>query len=514
MIVCKSVYGELLSIVSLSCRNVDIRKTWEENASTIDEERVSMAKVLVASEDGSARQTMLDCLQGRGGVQFVVDARAFAGLLRDAKGSKGRYEFLFVDLGFLQALAEPTGLPDPAGELKFIRNRFPGTEIIVMCIPQRIREAVRAVKAGADDYITYPIGAEEVRLIIESIRRDRCRQLELEHLRENALYEQAAAITQTNSPLMREVFRQVGSVAPTRTTVLLCGETGTGKGVLAKLVHSQSNRSKGPFIMVHCGSIAEPLVESELFGHEKGAFTGADRRKLGKFEIAKGGTIFLDEVGTITQAVQIKLLQVIQERSFYRVGGETTIEADVRIVAATNDDLGELIQAGKFRQDLYYRLNVFPIKLPPLRERPEDIPVLAEAFLKRLNDIHAKAIQGIDSRAIDAFRQYTWPGNVRELENVMERAYILENSKTLTPECFPTELLAFPALVSPERENGLPSLSEARSRSLEMVERQYLREVLTLYQGRIHKSAQTAGISPRQLHNLMKRHGLRKEDFK
>ena len=227
-----------------------------------------------------------------------------------------------------------------------------------------------------------------------------------------------------------------------------------------------------------------------------------------------GGTVFLDEIGTITQAAQIKLLQFLQERTFHRVGGEALISADVRIIAATNEDLLELNRQGRFRKDLYFRLNVFPIELPALRDRIEDLASLSQEFLKRLNRTHGKGIRSVDSRVLDAFKDYSWPGNIRELENLIERAYILEHSDILTVESFPTELLAFPAAVAPETTHNVPTLSEARHKSIELTERQYLREVLNLHRGRIDASARTAGISTRQLHKLMKKYLLRKEDFK
>jgi DNA-binding NtrC family response regulator len=313
---------------------------------------------------------------------------------------------------------------------------------------------------------------------------------------------------------MQKVFHELRVVAPTRSTVLLHGETGTGKGVLARLIHTHSSRSERPFISVHCGVIPDALIESELFGHERGAFTGADRLKLGKFEIAKGGTVFLDEVGTISHSVQIKLLQVLHEHTFSRVGGEQVIEADVRIIAATNEDLLDLSREGRFRKDLYYRLNVFPISVSALRDRREDIPILSDEFVKRLNRLYGKKVLGIDPQVTEAFQAYTWPGNIRELENVIERAYILETSRVLSPEHFPTELLAFPSVVASQKANGFPSLNEARRRSIEMVERQYLREVLAAHRGRVGFAAQAAGITSRQLYNLMTKHGLRKSDFK
>jgi transcriptional regulator with GAF, ATPase, and Fis domain len=292
------------------------------------------------------------------------------------------------------------------------------------------------------------------------------------------------------------------------------GETGTGKGVLAKLIHRHSNRKSRPFVSVHCGAIPDTLLESELFGHEKGAFTGAVRRKLGKFEIADGGTIFLDEVGTITSPAQIKMLQILQDRMMQRVGGEKSIEVDVRIIAATNSDLLRMVREGHFRQDLFYRLNVFPIEIPPLRERAEDIPLFAELFLERLNKFYSKSIHSVHSDVLEAFELYSWPGNIREMENLIERAYILETTSVLTPEGFPSDLFT----QNPRGESRTPdmrlTLAEVRQRAVERVEREYLRELLLTHKGRINLTALAAGITTRQLHKLMTRHRLNKQDFK
>ena len=457
-----------------------------------------MNKVLVASKSDRAGRELCNCCKDLGGTQLVCGLDAFANILNNGKEAH-RFEYLFIDLELIHSGVESSGLTDYHQSFQTIWRRFPGVEVIVMCPQEKIRQAVRAVKTGASDYVTYPIDSEEVKLILDTIQQQRRRQMELEYLRDAMFRRKAASVGRAKSPVMREVHRQISSVAPTRTTVLLQGETGTGKSLAAKLIHSQSNRSKGPFVSVHCGAIPDTLIESELFGHEKGAFTGADRRKLGKFEIAKGGTIFLDEVSTISQSGQIKLLQVLQEQNYSRVGGAEIIEADIRVVAATNENLATLIVQGKFRQDLFYRLNVFPIDLPPLRERVEDIPDLAQDILQRLNDVHGKGIHSFDPRVVEAFQQYAWPGNVRELQNVIERAYIIENSPILTPECFPTELVAYPSVVASGKPNEFPTLQEARRRSLDIVERQYLREILTNCRGRIEESARVAGLTSRQI---------------
>jgi DNA-binding NtrC family response regulator len=371
-----------------------------------------------------------------------------------------------------------------------------------------------AVKAGASNYITYPINPAEVNYVIENVYESLIMQSEVDYLRDKFWETDSLEIIQTKNPKMKIVFDKIRSVASTKSTVLLTGETGTGKGVLANLIHRHSNRSDVQFISVHCGAIPDTLLESELFGHEKGAFTGAIRRKLGKFEIAQGGTMFLDEIGTITPSAQIKLLQVLQDGIFQRVGGEDTIEANVRVIAATNTDLKKMCDDGQFRKDLYYRLNVFPIELPPLRERVEDVPYFVEEFLKRMNRLNKKEIHDTHPRVIEAFKNYSWPGNIRELENLMERAYILESSSVLTPESFPGELFETENLSATVSLDAGLSIAEARSRGIEDIERNYLKEQLAQNRGKIQDTARAAGITTRQLHKLMKKYGIRKEEFK
>jgi DNA-binding NtrC family response regulator len=318
----------------------------------------------------------------------------------------------------------------------------------------------------------------------------------------------------SRNPLMRTVYAKLFAVAPTLSTVLLTGETGTGKNVIARQIHNLSGRHAAPFVSVHCGAIPEGLLESELFGHEKGAFTGAVRRKLGKFELACGGTLFLDEIGTVSPSTQVKLLQVLHERSFSRVGGNEVIAADVRIIAATNDDLRKSCETGTFRTDLFYRLNVFPIEVPPLRAHVEDIPILVEGFLKRFNRLNQKQIEGIEPTVLTALQRYPWPGNIRELENLIERASILESAPRLTAAGFPAELFA-----ATGPQGGVPpaarhSLHDARHASIEAVERQYLILRLTEHRGQLNAVAKAAGIGVRQLHKLMVKYDLHKENFR
>lgn len=469
-----------------------------------------MKHILLASQDQAAGDIIRNCFRGEYRVETAPSREACFEPSR-----RKRYEFIFVDVGFLRKAVVSDGFNDYKAALQPFWQEFPNAELIVMAPQEMIREAVMAVKAGASNYVTYPIDPDEIRYVKESVQKTIRLQSELHYLRDKFWQAESLEVVQTRSPAMKKVFEKVQSVAPTKSTVLLAGETGTGKGVLANIIHKHSNRREKQFISVHCGAIPDTLLESELFGHEKGAFTGAVRRKLGKFEIAHGGTLFLDEVGTITPSAQIKLLQVLQDKSFQRVGGEENIEVDVRIIAATNTDLVKMCEEGLFRSDLYYRLSVFPIEIPPLRERKEDIPVLVEVFLRRLNRFNAKEIHGVHPEVMEALERYHWPGNIRELENLIERAYILETSNMLTPESFPSELFTDHAEAQEiTRVDTSRTLEETRRKAVEEVEKRYLSELLRLNLGRVGLTAHKAGIGVRQLHKLMRKHGLRKEDFR
>jgi len=465
-----------------------------------------MRNILVVSK----QQDAFRALNASFGKEYRIDKASNRDTALEAL-RKRRSDFVFIDLEILKE-SVPGNAYNAA--LEPFWHLYPTIEIIVMSPQEMIREAVMAVKAGASNYLTYPINPDEVRYVTESLHESIIAQSELDYLRDQFWQSDSLELIQTKSSVMKKALDKVRSVAPTKSTVLLTGETGTGKGELAKLIHRHSNRREAQFISVHCGAIPDTLIESELFGHEKGAFTGAVRRKLGKFEIANGGTIFLDEVGTITPSAQIKLLQVLQDRSFQRVGGEATIEVDVRIIAATNMDLTKMCDEGQFRKDLYYRLNVFPVEVPPLKERAEDIPHIVEVILGRLNRFNSKQIREVHPQVMDAFRSYPWPGNIRELENLMERSYILEASSVLSPESFPNELFASEALSPSVSVDARFTLAEIRNRGIEDIERRYLKQLLARNKGKIKDSAQEAGITTRQLHKLMKKHGMRKEEFK
>jgi len=421
------------------------------------------------------------------------------------------FDVIFSDLHLLRDTSETDTI---AEAIERFKDMNPLAEILILSSKAFIRDTVNAVKAGAQNYLTYPVDPSEVRLVIESLNASLEKNLELDYLRDRFWKPEWLNIIDSRNAGMQDVFKKIRVVAPTKATVLLIGETGTGKGLLARMIHMHSNRCDDPFISVHCGAIPDTLLESELFGHEKGAFTGAVRKKPGKFELARNGTIFLDEIGTITPPAQIKLLQVLQDGTFSRVGGEEVLQTDARVITATNADLPGMSERGEFRKDLYYRLNVFPVEIPPLRERVEDISQIVEVFLKKLRQRHEKNIHSVHPHVLQAFRNYSWPGNIRELENLMERACILETTNVLAPESFPAGLFesGHAHAVLPVQAR-LP-LAEARRHVIEDFEHQYLKELFTRSKGRVNRAAEDAGISSRQLNKLMVKYGIQKEAFK
>jgi len=422
-----------------------------------------------------------------------------------------RYDFTFVDLGLLEPLLE--GESYEAVMRRFL-DIFPAAQVIILAEPDQVHSSVELVKAGASNYILYPLNQEEILYVLESIQRSLLMEMELNLLRDTFWGSDTRDLISTRNPVMKEVFSKVKSVAATNATVLLQGETGTGKNIIARLIHSHSARKRGPFISVHCGAIPPSLIESELFGHEKGAFTGATRRKLGRFEIARNGTIFLDEIGTTPLSVQVELLQILQEKTFTRVGGELPIAVDVRIIAASNENLKDLCEKGLFRTDLYYRLNVFPIDLPSLNDRIEDIPLFVDHFIGKFNRTYGKQIRGVDVEVLRVLEGYPWPGNLRELENVMERACILETGESITLSVLPSDLVAHTLSTDHSAPEFFLPIADARQRSVDRFERLYLTQLLGHNGGRIDRTAASAGITTRQLQKLMKKHGIRKEGFR
>jgi len=465
-----------------------------------------MKSVLIISPQEDEARLIRESLPSDYQVENAASVKDALNLHRQAS-----FDVIFSDLKLLRDTSQADTI---AKAIQLFKDMNPLAEILILSSKDFIRDTVKAVKAGANAYLTYPIDPSEVRLVIESVKESISQNLELDYLRDQFWKPEWFDILNSRHTGMRDVFKKIRSVAPTRATVLLIGETGTGKGLLARMLHIHSNRSDAPFISVHCGAIPDTLLESELFGHEKGAFTGAVRKKPGKFEMARNGTIFLDEIGTISPPAQIKLLQVLQDGTFSRIGGEEVLQTDARVINATNADIARMSERGEFRKDLYYRLNVFPIELPPLRERLDDIPQIIEIILKKLTQRYERTIHSVHPQVLRAFKSYRWPGNIRELENLLERACILETTKVLTPESFPTGLFE-----SDDMHTVLPvqdhlTLAEARRHAIDDFERQYLKMLFTRSKGRVNRAAEAAGVTSRQLNKLMLKYGILKEAFK
>ncbi len=321
--------------------------------------------------------------------------------------------------------------------LDTVSKKHSDVSVIMITAHGTIETAVEAMKKGAKDYILKPLRLDEILAKVETISQLKSLIKENQYLREKLSQKYNFNNIIGKNRKMLELFDLVKDIAKTNSTVLITGESGTGKELIANAIHFNSDRIKKPFVKVNCAVLAENLLESELFGHVKGAFTGAIRDKLGRFELANGGTIFLDEIGDISANMQLKLLRVLQEGEFERVGGTETLKVDVRIIAATNRDLSEMMKKGEFRQDLYYRLNVIPLEVPPLRERRDDIPLLITHFLEKFNKQFSKKIDVIDDDAMECLQHYGWPGNIRELENLVERAIVLNKTGRITVKDFP-----------------------------------------------------------------------------
>ena len=386
------------------------------------------------------------------------------------------------------------------------------TIFVILATDGSISGAVEAVRRGASNYFPKPVDPDIVRNVVKELIERQELKNEIQYLRKRLQEQYGIDSIIARSQAMEKVFKKIRAVAKTDSTVLIQGETGVGKELVANVIHIQSNRSRNRFLAINCGALPDTLLENELFGHEKGAFTGADQLKLGKFEIVSGGTVFLDEVSAISSAMQVKLLRVLQEKKITRLGGHEEIPVDLRVICATNRDLKIMASEGMFREDLYYRLNVFPIVVPPLSERKEDIPVLAAYFLKNFRIAMKRNITGISDEVLQALKAYQWPGNVRELENLIERAVIMEESTELTSESFPPEVTGHELDIG-EYCESLP-LETARKQVVEKFEKEYLSNLLDKYKGRIAECASHAGITPRAMHQKMTKYSLIKEDYK
>ena len=450
-------------------------------------------RILVVDDEPSMREMLAIMLFKEGFEVLVADSRAAAAKVF----TQGTVDMVITDVR----------LPDGDGIeiLRHVKSASPHTVVIVMTAFGSTESAVAALKLGAHDYLIKPFDVEELKIVVRGA-------LESQHLKEENVRLRAELDAQhgverivATSPAMAACVAMVRSVAPTASTVLVTGESGTGKELVAQAIHSLSPRRDAPFVSINCGALPETLLESEMFGHMRGAFTDAHQNKKGLFEAAHRGTLFLDEVGEMPLSMQVKLLRALQEKTIRRVGGTDEIEVDVRLIAATNRNLESLVAEKTFREDLFYRLNVIPVRLPPLRERREDIPILARHFLERFGREADRRVTGISEEAMKRLLRHSWPGNVRELENVIERAVALETTDTIMPDRLPDPLARSASEPVPASQLGAGfSLDDHLTR----IERELVEGALTRAEGDRARACELLGVTPRSLRYLIHKHAL------
>lgn len=442
-------------------------------------------RILVVDDEFAMRESLKDWLQEEGyEVGLAASGQEAVKMMK-----KELWQVVLLDL-------KMPGM-DGIETLKKIKEIQPDAEVIIITAYATVNSAVDAMKIGAYDYIIKPFEPDEVEFQIKKIIAHQELALENVFLRQELEKEYEFDQIIGQSKPMQEIFKLITRVATTDSTILVTGESGTGKELVARAIHANSKRCFGPFVAVSCGALPETLLESELFGYEKGAFTGANYPKKGRFEIATGGTLFLDEIGDVSPKTQVDLLRVLQQKEFRRLGGNKVIKTDVRIIAATNRDLPEAISEKRFRKDLYYRLNVISIHLPPLRERKEDIPLLTRHFIKKLSlEMHKKPIP-VSKEAMEALMDYDWPGNVRELENLIERAMVIGHGKSIRPEDLPIRS----AIVEGER----------KPKSLQEVEKFHIRSILEQNNWNISRCARELQIDRQTLYNKIRKYKLSRD---
>ncbi|MBN2653181.1 MAG: sigma-54-dependent Fis family transcriptional regulator [Spirochaetales bacterium] len=447
-------------------------------------------KILVADDEKNIREGLASALEMDGYEVYTA--------------SNGDEASVFINNNDIDLVITDLRMPKMSGNdlLKHISSSFPTIPVIILTGHGTIESAVEAMRDGAFDFITKPVNLDRLSLLVKRALSNR--ELVLKH---RMLEEEVEKLGRANkyskmigkSSQMRKIFDVIQQVASTKASVLITGESGVGKELVADALHNLSNRKDSPFVKVHCAALTESLLESELFGHEKGSFTGAISDKKGRFELANKGSIFLDEIGEINQSVQIKILRVLQEREFERVGGEKTVSVDVRVIAATNKDLKKEIEGGNFREDLFYRLNVVNIHVPPLRERREDISLLVTSFISEFSDENGKKIEGIDSKAMSALYNYSWPGNIRELRNCIESAVVMCRSDFIGIDDLPPS-------VAESTEGDFIRIKPGSSMS--EVERLVILETLKRENGNKSKTAKILNMGRKTLYQKLSEYGI------
>ena len=444
---------------------------------------------MIVDDEKTTREGLRAALEERYDVYIAEDAKAATNLLESEHFDVMLTDFRLPNEDGLKLIARAKSLPKPP--ICILMTAYGSEEI-----------AVEAMKRGADDYIAKGrLQIDELEMRIARALRHQNLEVENVSLRQQLDSKFGLENIVGESPVMKEIFEVVQQVAPTRATVLITGESGTGKELIAKAVHQLSPRAKQPFVTVHCAALAPTLLESELFGHERGAFTGAHERRIGRFELAQGGTLFLDEIGEIDASIQVKLLRFLGERTFERVGSNKTLTADVRLVAATNKNLEELVKAGKFREDLFFRLRVVEIEMPPLRERPGDIPLLAQNFLREFTRENNKPATDFTAEALAALMQFSWPGNVRELRTAIEHAVVLSRGERITVRDLP-----------PSARGGSPvtdlKIIQGKGLTVKEAEKQLILRALKETGGNRTRAAEKTGMSRRTFHRKLHEYHL------
>jgi DNA-binding NtrC family response regulator len=462
-----------------------------ETAAATDSSNVVSERVLIVEDDRAAREGLEQLVKSWG---FVAES---AGDGEEAleRVTSFRPAIVITDL----VMPRMDGLD----LLRALQQQGADVTTLLLTAQGTVETAVEAMKEGAYDYLTKPVDLQRLKILLDKIVERQETRREVKSLRRQLREHGAFGPMIGNAPEMRKIYQVVEQAAPTSASVLITGESGTGKELVAQTIHQLSPRATFPFVAINCAAIPETLLESEIFGHEKGAFTGAADRRQGCFELADRGTLFLDEIGEMTPATQVKLLRVLQERTFRRLGGRGEQSVDVRVIAATNVEPLEAVGKGKLREDLYYRLNVFALRLPPLRERKEDLPLLIQSFIKEFNQRNQKAIDGPDAQAMRMLEHYAWPGNVRELRNVIERATILSTGLFIEPKHLPPVLGEEPAV------QHQPQVALGPGTTVEEAERRLI--LMTLEHTRDNKTraAEILGISLKTLHNKLNKLRLR-----
>jgi DNA-binding NtrC family response regulator len=446
-------------------------------------------RVLIVEDDAAARVGLEQLIRGWG---FTVEAAS--------DGKEGLQKAAAFHPGIVLTDLVMPGM-DGLALLGALREQDDHVTTVILTAQGTVETAVEAIKQGAYDYLTKPVDLQRLKILLDKIVERRATLREVQVLRRQLREQGAFGPMIGNSPEMRRIYHIVEQAAPTGASVLISGESGTGKELVAQTIHQLSPRAAAPYVPINCAAIPETLLESELFGHEKGAFTGAIERRQGCFELAHRGTLFLDEIAEMTPPTQVKLLRVLQERTFKRLGGRAEQATDIRVIAATNTDPPEAVERGRLREDLYYRLNVFAIRLPPLRERKEDLPLLIQAFINEFNARNTRSVAAVDEHAMQMLERYSWPGNVRELRNVIERATIVAEGRFIEVRDLPT--------LADRGHHGQSGLGLTPGTTVEEAERQLI--LLTLQHTHDNKThaAELLGISLKTLHNKLNRLKLR-----